>query len=497
MPYTRARAAGFVLLGLTLGAGCAAGGGGDARGAGGGIAGGCTRASDCEVLAGPCRAAACINGSCEAVPASELGACDDGLFCTIDDSCRGGVCVGGASRGCASPDDCHIGVCDEAAGACTSMVGNEGATCDTGDLCAAGGACSNGACVGAVAVDCTALDGPCTKGICDPAKGCVAIPANDGGACGEAKAEDCKAGRCAGGQCEVVAANEGKPCDDGSFCTLGEFCQAGVCGAGGPRPCAAPSACWTATCDEAADICVASPGNEGAACDDGDPCRAETKCANGACIGGVAANEGAACDDGLACTTGEVCAAGVCVTATGPRVYFREDFSSNERGWLLGPEWAIGPAKESSGDAFGADPGLDHTSTADNGVAGVVIGGAASTVAHPFHWLESPAFDTSGAEGTVVFGFHRWLNSDFAPHMDNAIEVWDGAAWVRLWSSGPPPRVQDSPVVGKGWTYLQHDVTAYKNAAMRVRFGVSVGGMSLKVGSWNVDDVVVADQACP
>ncbi|HVK69573.1 MAG TPA: hypothetical protein VM694_34180 [Polyangium sp.] len=495
MSYTRAGAAALLGLVLMHGAACAAGGNGS--GVGGGGAEGCTRASDCEALAGPCLVGACVNGACEAVPAHELGACDDGLFCTIDDTCRDGVCVGGASRFCASPDDCHIGVCDEAAATCASITGNEGAICDDDDLCTVGGVCSHGSCVGASEVDCTALDGPCTHGICDTAKGCVAVPANESGACGEAKAEDCKAGRCTGGQCEIVPANEGKPCDDGLFCTVGEICQAGVCGAGSPKPCAAPSACWTAMCDEAKDTCTAVPGNDGTACNDGSPCTIGTTCANGACIGGLATNEGMACDDGLACTTDEACAAGACVTATGPRVYFREDFGSNEQGWLLGPEWAIGPAKASIGDAFGADPGVDHTTTADNGVAGVVIGGAASTVAHPFHWLESPAFDTSGASGSVVLGFYRWLNSDFAPHMDNAVEVWNGATWVRLWTSGPPPRIQDSPVVGKGWTYVQHDVTAHKNAAMRVRFGVAVGGMALKVGSWNVDDVVVADVACP
>jgi hypothetical protein len=178
-------------------------------------------------------------------------------------------------------------------------------------------------------------------------------------------------------------------------------------------------------------------------------------------------------------------------------VYFVEDFSSNTKGWTLGPEWEIGPTKASSGGAFGSDPAADHTPTADNGVAGVVIGGNASTAQHPFYYLESPPFDTLGAQGSVVLGFYRWLNSDLAPYMDNVVDVWDGTNWVTLWTSGASPRVQDSPPTGAGWIFVQHDVTKFKNTAMRVRFGFAVGSAPLQVGSWNLDDVVVGEVACP
>jgi hypothetical protein len=44
----------------------------------------------------------------------------------------------------------------------------------------------------------------------------------------------------------------------------------------------------------------------------------------------------------------------------------------------------------------------------------------------------------------------------------------------------------------------QFDVTAYKNANMRVRFGYNIAsGGVYTIGSWSVDDVLVASAICP
>ena len=60
------------------------------------------------------------------------------------------------------------------------------------------------------------------------------------------------------------------------------------------------------------------------------------------------------------------------------------------------------------------------------------------------------------------------------------------------------PGIQDSPPTGTGWTYQQFDVTAHKNAGMRVRFGFDIASQGVyTIGSWNVDDVQVASAACP
>jgi hypothetical protein len=320
-----------------------------------------------------------------------------------------------------------------------------------------------------LAVDCSYLDSECTEGVCDPAMGCVEMPTNEGGLC-----------------------------EDGLFCTTGETCMAGACGGGGPLACAPLNGCNESTCDEATDTCVSAPVNDGQPCDDGNVCTDGTTCANGACEGGAPVNEGAACDDDSSCTSNTVCTAGVCGGGTGPVVYFAEDFANNAQGWNLGPEWQIGPAVATTGaDVDGNDPAQDHTATFDNGVAGVQIGGFAEKLVHGFYYLESPPFDAASPQGPVILGFYRWLNSDFVPYMVNTVDVWNGTAWINVWTSDSA--VLDAPPNGPGWNYQQFDITSYANAGTRVRFGFLVGSVNglYTIGSWNLDDVLVASMACP
>ncbi|MEZ4294513.1 MAG: hypothetical protein R3B70_06025 [Polyangiaceae bacterium] len=475
----------FALAGALLasGLGCAqqvsieptAGGGGEggAGGAGGATtttttpttSGACQTADDCIDLSGTCVVGTCINGECTTQPGNQFGACDDGLFCTTGDSCQDGLCVGGPPLVCPGGDACQVGVCDELTDTCTQQAGNNGAPCEDNDPCSLSGVCINGMCTQGKPVDCTFLNTDCTVGVCDPAAGgCTAIPVNDGFAC-----------------------------DDGLFCTINDSCQAGTCVGGAPMPCAPPGGCFVGFCDEATDKCTSMPGNNGAACDDGSPCTAATTCTNGVCGGGTPANDGAACDDGTSCTSGETCNAGLCAGGVGPTIYFADDFKDNSKGWTLGPEWEIGPAKASVPGVGNPDPAMDHTPTADNGIAGVVIGGNASTNLHDYYYLESPAFDTSGAAGSVILGFYRWLNSDYDPFMHNRIEVYNGNQWITLFTSGGPPGIMDN-----AWTYVEFDLTAYKNASMRVRFGFDItSGGVFTIGSWNIDDVLVASAGCP
>ena len=73
-----------------------------------------------------------------------------------------------------------------------------------------------------------------------------------------------------------------------------------------------------------------------------------------------------------------------------------ESFADNSAGWAFGPEWEIGPASQSSGHEIGyPDPAVDHTSGSDNGVAGVVIGGNATTNLHPYWYITSPTINAS------------------------------------------------------------------------------------------------------
>src|SRR6185503_15737079 len=64
----------------------------------------CVKASDCPPIQDPCNIPACINGACAKQPANDFGACEDGLFCTINDTCMSGVCVAGTQKVCPALD---------------------------------------------------------------------------------------------------------------------------------------------------------------------------------------------------------------------------------------------------------------------------------------------------------------------------------------------------------------------------------------------------------
>src|SRR5262249_7914391 len=87
--------------------------------------------------------------------------------------------------------------------------------------------------------------------------------------------------------------------------------------------------------------------------------------------------------------------------------------------------------------------------------------------------------------------YYRWLNSDGDPYMHSRIDVWNGNQWINIWASA-------AFFFDTDWTYFQHDITNYKNAQMKIRFGMDVKQMEFSSFSgWNLDDVLVASRACP
>lgn len=127
------------------------------------------------------------------------------------------------------------------------------------------------------------------------------------------------------------------PCDDGDLCTVNDTCDGFSC-AGTPLNCSAQSGvCTIGQCNALTGQCEALPANEGAVCNDADPCTLGDTCASGACAGialdcsfldtectvgqcdslsggcvSVDVNDGSACDDGNACSFNDVCISGVC-----------------------------------------------------------------------------------------------------------------------------------------------------------------------------------------
>ncbi|HXU01227.1 MAG TPA: DUF11 domain-containing protein [Polyangia bacterium] len=156
---------------------------------------------------------------------------------------------------------------------------------------------------------------------------------------GPTPANPCKVGACdpMTGNCNIVNAATGTPCDDGNVCTVGTTCSAGVCGGGAAMQCAQPAnQCQTAACVVGSG-CVVSNLVNGAACSTGNKCVIGESCLSGTCSGGATrgcfastspcevpicnpatgcgympGNDGASCDDGDVCTSGTTCGSGLC-----------------------------------------------------------------------------------------------------------------------------------------------------------------------------------------
>lgn len=268
----------------------------------------------------------------------------------------------------------------------------------------------------------------------------------------------CMAKACLNGLCAPQPANEGQACDDGLFCTVNDACVAGVC-VGTAKVCpGAADPCHVATCNEALDVCTVTP-----------------------------ANDGAPCGNLLACTATSTCAAGIC-EGNGPLVYFADDFHDNSKGWTLDAEWQIGPALPSSGQTFGfPDPDADHTATNDNGLAGTVIGGNVDQGMHGYYYLTSPAFNGVVGGGPVFLNYFRVINLDTA--MSWRIEVWDGVSWKLASLLGSAQQ--------QTWTGTYIDLTMWKSAQMRVRFGFDITASNAKKASGlSLDDLVVTTVTC-
>ncbi|NUP12801.1 MAG: hypothetical protein HOW73_42730 [Polyangiaceae bacterium] len=183
-------------------------GGGDQGGEGGegGAPLGCPQ--DCSTVEVPvCYVATCNEDThtCEIGPAEDGAACEDGEYCTVDDTCMAGSCESGGPRDCTggTGDECTESACDEDADTCSAAPIANGTPCTSADPCLSNTACFNGTCQGAP-MDCSAtpLDSPeCQAAECDPATGA----------------------------CAIVAINDGVPCTYGDICETDKQCDMGEC----------------------------------------------------------------------------------------------------------------------------------------------------------------------------------------------------------------------------------------------------------------------------
>ena len=232
---------------------------------------------DCSIFEDECRTAVCVpaTGECELVPVRGKGiVCETGDLCS-EGECFYGDCVA-TPRNCSAFDGpCEAGACNPGTGACTTVPANVGEACETGSLCADGSCSASGTCVG-VGRNCTFLDTDCKSGVCDEGTG------------------------------KCIAAEVGEVCGTGDLCVIGA-CSSGVC-VGESRDCSVlDAACTEGVCDSATGGCMRLNVPDGGACASGGGL-----CAPGSCRGGLCIAEPTNCT-GL--TT--ECSAGVCDVLTG------------------------------------------------------------------------------------------------------------------------------------------------------------------------------------
>ncbi|RLB61409.1 MAG: hypothetical protein DRI90_11430 [Deltaproteobacteria bacterium] len=243
------------------------GGGTTSSGVGGDGGSSSPCAVDCSQIEAPvCQVAQCNEqtGQCEVVADTDGTSCDDGVFCTVDDGCASGLCVGGPDNDCGmAPAECEEVVCDEQNTTCSTQGLANGTVCTAADLCLESTTCTNGGCTGT-------------------AKDCFFSPVPD----------DCHVSECnpQNGQCEPVIGNEGGACTDANdLCTVNKTCAAGVCQGGSPMDCSQlTQGCVMGVCDTNNGQCTTQTVGQGQPCDDLDACTTGETCNNGVCGGGTA-----------------------------------------------------------------------------------------------------------------------------------------------------------------------------------------------------------------
>lgn len=125
----------------------------------------CTASDQCHV-AGTCNS---LSGVCSNPSALDGTGCNDGDACTQTDACSGGTCVGADPVVCPAPGVCHLpGSCDPETGLCSNPTAADGTGCDDGVVCTFNDQCGGGVCMGTSATCGDGLLQSACNEQCDP-----------------------------------------------------------------------------------------------------------------------------------------------------------------------------------------------------------------------------------------------------------------------------------------------------------------------------------------
>lgn len=434
---------------------------------------------DCSQFQTPqCTVAVCNTGqvigqlnTCVVVPAAAGTSCDDGKFCTSNDTCDdAGACRGGVQSTCGiKPAPCSAIICYEEMKSCDVTPVNDGTACTPLDLCQSNGICQLGACIGEPK-DCSFSPlNECNKVACDPATGkCV----------GTADPE-----------------KQDAPCVlTGDVCASNKTCNAGQCGGGTPKDCSAfDVGCQIGVCDASNGICGPQAAPIGTACTEGiAECHVGACDDKGLCHASAGPN-GVPCNDHNACTKADTCVAGACSGASvaGCQLYLQEGFESCPNGWTFGGDWQCGAP-------VNVGPPAAHTG---NGVIATQIAGNYSVnQSFATTTATSPPIDLTAATSPVL-SFWAWDHTEGGTFdgWNLKVSINGGQAFTDVATVTPPYplMVAGKPAWGgdhsaEGWKNYTADLSAYKGKSILLRFAFRSDGASVFPGVY-LDDLVVAE----
>lgn len=452
------------------------GGGAGGSGTGGDDLGPC--GVDCSKLeTSQCTSAVCNTGqiigplnTCTVVPLPKGAPCDDGQFCTADDVCDNGVCLGGGPYGCGiKSSPCQAIVCYEESKTCDVSPVNDGAACTPTDLCKVNGVCQIGDCVGEPK-DCTFSPlNECNSVTCEPATGkCVGVPDPN---------------------------KDDAPCVlTGDLCTTNRTCEAGQCGGGNAKDCSAlDGGCQVGMCDPNNGICVPAPAPIGTVCTEGlHECDVGKCDLKGTCVAS-SAPDGVACNDHNACSQADECLTGACggTSIPGCVLYLHEGFESCPNGWTFGGDWECGKPK---------NVGPLEANTGDGVIATQIAGVYHVSQSYGTSVADSPAIDLTQATNPVV-SFWAWDHTEGGTFdgWNLKVSINGGQTFTQVTTVTPAQTltIASQPAWGgnhsmEGWQHYSADLTAYAGQPVILRFAFRSDGATVFPGVY-IDDVTVAE----
>lgn len=434
--------------------------------------------TDCsQVATPPCKVAVCNTGqaigplnTCVIVAAPKGTNCDDGKFCTMEDTCDGnGACVGGPRNDCGTQHGpCDTVICYEDSKSCSVTPAGDGSPCTLTDLCQVNGACKTGKCVGQEKTCDFSPATECNQVKCDPATG-MCVPTPDPG-------------------------KDASPCVlTGDLCSDGKACLKGQCVGGAPKDCTALDlGCKLGVCDPQTGSCQAMGAPLGHPCTLGiHECQLGTCQSNGDCKPSPGP-DGVACNDHDACTGSEQCSGGLC-TKGAPVMscahWYQEGFESCPAGWTLAGDWECGTPQKVGPPSAHAGSGAIATKIAGNYDVNQSLATCTAT---------SPAIDLTMATAPKL-SFWAWDQTEGGTFdgWNLKISTDGGKTFAAVANVVPayPLTIQNEPAWGgdhskEGWKNYSADLTAYAGKTIQLQLDFGSDGATVFPGVY-VDDVVI------